>query len=68
MRLPQGVPTSFVWLLAASTLIAAACARRPLPASLTLVGFGLEAGELLKRDAVDDFTSETGIGVHLIPA
>jgi trehalose/maltose transport system substrate-binding protein len=37
-------------------------------ASLTVVGLGLDAGELLKRDALDTFTQRTGIRVDLVPA
>ena len=49
-------------------LIAAACSRRPAAqTTLTVVGFGLEAGERLRRDALDDFTARTGIRVDLIP-
>jgi len=32
------------------------------------VGLGLQAGEQLKRDALDEFTRKTGITVNLIPA
>jgi trehalose/maltose transport system substrate-binding protein len=37
-------------------------------ASLTVMGLGLEAGEQLKRDALDAFTQRTGIRVDLVPA
>jgi trehalose/maltose transport system substrate-binding protein len=68
MPLPAKVPRSFVWLLT-SLLIAAACGGRPPDtATLTLVGLGLDAGEQLKRDALDEFTRTTGVHVDLIPA
>ena len=35
---------------------------------MTLVGLGLEAGEQLKRDALDGFTHVTGIHVDVVPA
>lgn len=39
----------------------------PAPVKLTLFGLGLEAGELLRQDALDEFTRTTGIQVELIP-
>jgi trehalose/maltose transport system substrate-binding protein len=33
-----------------------------------MVGFGLRAGEQLKRNALDEFTRTTGIGVDLVPS
>ncbi|HXB71209.1 MAG TPA: ABC transporter substrate-binding protein [Candidatus Acidoferrales bacterium] len=45
------------------------CGRRPAqPVTLTLVGFGMDAGAQLKRDALDDFTRAKGIRVDLVPA
>ena len=38
------------------------------PATLTLVGFTPQAGEQLKRDALDQFTRTTGIRVDVVPA
>jgi len=62
-------PKGSLWWLFGSILIAAACSRRPnVQTTLTVVGFGLEAGEQLRRDALGDFTATTGIGVDLIPA
>ena len=62
-------PTGSSWWLFGSVLIAAACSRRPTTQpALTVVGFGLEAGERLRRDALNDFTASTGIRVDLIPA
>jgi trehalose/maltose transport system substrate-binding protein len=56
------------WLLG-GLFIAAACSRRPtVQTTLTVVGFGLDAGERLRRDVLDDFTARTGIRVDLIPA
>ncbi|HLK63235.1 MAG TPA: ABC transporter substrate-binding protein [Bryobacteraceae bacterium] len=51
------------------SLLAAACGKGPArPVRLTLVGLGLDAGERLKRDALDEFTHTSGTEVDLIPA
>lgn len=44
------------------------CAEPPAAkVKLTLLGFGLDAGGLLRQDALDEFTRSTGISVELIP-
>jgi trehalose/maltose transport system substrate-binding protein len=51
-------------------LVAAGCRSHPRstpPVKLTILGLTLEAGEQLRRDAIDDFTRKTGIQVDLIP-
>src|SRR5215472_13712904 len=69
MRLPPNVAKGLLWCLLASAAIAPGCGARPdhFPA-LTLVGLGLDAGEQLKHDALDDFTRTARIRVDLIPA
>jgi trehalose/maltose transport system substrate-binding protein len=57
-----------VWWLLTSILVTADCASRRSQPTLTLVGLGLEVGQQLKRDALDDFTRVTGIRVDLVPA
>src|SRR5215471_894710 len=60
---------AFDWRLLACILVVSGCGMRaPHPAVLTMVGFGLEAGEQLKQDALDEFTRTTGIRVDLSPA
>jgi trehalose/maltose transport system substrate-binding protein len=57
------------WAIA-GILVFAGCrsARQPAaPVKLTVFGFTLEAGELLRRDALNDFTQRTGIEVEVIP-
>jgi trehalose/maltose transport system substrate-binding protein len=50
-------------------LLLAACGKGPeTPVTLTVVGLGLDAGERLKHDALDEFTRKAGIGVDLIPS
>lgn len=39
----------------------------PAPLKLSVLGFGLEAGDHLKLDALAEYTSKTGIQVDLIP-
>ena len=39
----------------------------PAPLKLSVLGFGLEAGEHLKQDALAEYSSKTGIQVDLIP-
>lgn len=39
----------------------------PPPQKLTIFGLGLESGELLRQDAINEFSRETGIQVELIP-
>lgn len=49
-------------------LAGSGCGRGPSRnVTLTLVGFGLDAGEALRRDALDEFTHTTGITADLIP-
>jgi len=68
MQLSAALPKGSLWLLIL-VVIAAACGRRPShPSTLTLVGLGLDAGEQLRRDALDEFTRSTGIRVDLVPA
>lgn len=45
-----------------------ACGRGPArTVTLTVLGFNLDTGEALRRDALNDFTRNTGIRVDLIP-
>lgn len=41
--------------------------KTPSPVKLTIFGLGLEAGSLLRRDAIDEFTARTGAQVDVIP-
>jgi trehalose/maltose transport system substrate-binding protein len=48
----------------------AGCSSRTAPGppvTLTIIGFGLEAGEQLREDALDDFSRKTNIKIDLIP-
>jgi trehalose/maltose transport system substrate-binding protein len=47
--------------------MAAACMQTPEHVRIALFGLGLDAGERLRRDALDDFVGRTGIRVDLIP-
>ncbi len=49
-------------------LVLSGCGRRRSAPALTLVGFGLQAGEELKHDALDEFTRKTGVRVELVPS
>src|SRR5215212_1013746 len=69
MRLPRRVTKIILCGLLTSVLIGAGCKRRSSePPILTIVGLGLDAGEQLKRDAIDGYTSANHIKVSLIPA
>ena len=49
-------------------LAGSACGRGPARSiTVTVLGFNLDTGEALRRDALEDFTRNTGIGVDLIP-
>ncbi len=49
-------------------LAGAACGRGPAHrVTLTVLGFSLDAGEAVRRDALAEFTSTTGIAVDLVP-
>src|SRR4051812_37792025 len=52
-----------------SLLFLCACRAAPpaAPVNLTVFGFGLEAGELLRQDVLDEFSRTTGTRVELIP-
>jgi len=53
-----------------ASLVATGCGSREGPAApvkLTILGLTLEAGEQLRRDAIDDFTRKTGIQVDVVP-
>ena len=54
-------------LLVCAGLLSECGYRGSHPDALTLVGFGLQAGEQLRRDALDEFTRSTGIRVDLVP-
>ena len=57
-----------MWWLLFCTLVTAGCPSQGRQPTLTLVGLGPEAGQQLKRDALDGFTRASGIGVDLVPA
>src|SRR5437588_10540614 len=47
----------------------AGCGTRPpsSPVTVTIFGLGLDAGEQLRRDILDEWTRNTGIHADLIP-
>jgi trehalose/maltose transport system substrate-binding protein len=57
------------WCIPALVLMCAACGGgpKPEPVRLTVFGVGLQVGEQLRTDALDEFTRETGVEVDLIP-
>lgn len=58
----------FRWFIACLVLLCAACRSAPKPpVKLTIYGLGLQAGEQLRQDALDEFTAKTGIQVDVIP-
>ena len=57
------------FLAAFLLLMAGACGKSSSqPVILTVLGIGLDAGDQLRRDALDEFTRATAIQVDLIPS
>src|SRR5438105_3566396 len=56
-------------LILVLSLVPAGCAKHSgQPVTLTLVGLGLQAGQHLKHDALEEFSRSSGIRVDLVPS
>lgn len=58
---------SYIWLVLALLPAFGCRSGTPAKATLTLFGLGLDAGQRLRQDALDEFTRTTGIQADLFP-